>query len=198
MIDADIEEAKAALRVRAHALRQQAAKLQGPEAGRLAAEHFFDEVAPGQDEVVAAYWPIRDEIDCRPVLARLMDRGQRVCLPAVMGDDRPLELRLWEQDAALYPSGFGTLAPIETAPVAEPSLIIVPLLGFDSHGTRLGYGKGHYDRTVAAMPTRPRVVGFAYSAQQLEGIPRAPHDVALDVVVTEQGVIHFSSATRAQ
>ena len=194
MNDAEIEEAKAVLRVRAQALRQQASKMHGPEAGRLAAEHFFDEGAFAGDEVVAACWPIRDEIDCRPVLARLMDSGRRVCLPAVMGDGEPLELRLWEQDAALYPSGFGTLAPIETAPVAVPGLIIVPLLAFDAHGTRLGYGKGHYDRTVTAMARRPRVVGFAYSGQQLERIPRAPHDVALDAVVTEQGVVHFNPA----
>ena len=194
MNDAEIEEAKATLRARAHEQRQQAARAAGDEAAAAAAEHFFEGVALEPGDVVAAYWPIRDELDCRPVLARLMDSGRRVCLPAVMGDGEPLELRLWEQDAALYPSGFGTLAPIETAPVAVPGLIIVPLLAFDAHGTRLGYGKGHYDRTVTAMARRPRVVGFAYSGQQLERIPRAPHDVALDAVVTEQGVVHFNPA----
>jgi 5-formyltetrahydrofolate cyclo-ligase len=197
MIDADIEEAKAALRERAHAQRQSAAKAAGGEAAATAVEHFFEGVALHPDDVVAAYWPIRDELDCRPILARLMDNGQRVCLPAVLGDEQPLQLRLWEQDAPLYPSGFGTLAPIETAPVLAPNIIIVPLLAFDAFGTRLGYGKGHYDRTIAAIGRRPRVIGFAYAGQEMERLPRALHDVPLDMVVTEQGVVHFGSGAAA-
>jgi 5-formyltetrahydrofolate cyclo-ligase len=197
MIDADIDEAKAALRVRAHAQRQQAAKAAGGEAAAAATEHFFEGVPLAPDDVVSAYWPIRDELDCRPILARLMDRGQRVCLPVVIGDEQPLQLRLWEQDAPLYPSGFGTLAPLETAPVVEPAVIIVPLLAFDAFGTRLGYGKGHYDRTIAVIGGRPRVIGFAYAGQEMERLPRALHDVPLDAVVTEQGVVHFGSGTAA-
>src|SRR5690606_32759971 len=168
MIDAEIEEAKATLRARAHEQRQQAARAAGDEAAAAAAEHFFEGVALHADDVVAAYWPIRDELDCRPVLARLMDNGQRVCLPVVVGDEQPLELRLWERDAPLYPSGFGTLAPIETAPVVVPQVILVPLLAFDVVGTRLGYGKGHYDRTIAAIARRPRVIGFAYGGQEMD------------------------------
>lgn len=195
MIDAEIEEAKAALRVRAHEQRQQAAKLAGEAAAAAAAEHFFGGVALEPDDVVAAYWPIRDELDCRPVLARLMDNGQRVCLPAVLGDEQPLELRQWEQDAPLYPSGFGTLAPIATAPVVIPTVIIVPLLAFDALGTRLGYGKGHYDRTIAAIAGTPRVVGYAYAEQEMDRLPRAAHDVTMDAIVTEQGVRQFRTAT---
>src|SRR5690606_13516479 len=103
MIDADIEEAKAALRLRAQEQRRDAARAAGEAAARVAAEHFFDGVALAIGEVVSAYWPIRDELDCRPVLTQLLDRGQRVCLPAVLGDEQPLELRLWEPDAPLYP-----------------------------------------------------------------------------------------------
>jgi 5-formyltetrahydrofolate cyclo-ligase len=191
MIEADIDEAKAALRVRAHAQRQNLAKTHGADAAQQAAQHFFEGVGVRPEDVVALYWPVRDELDCRPVLTRLMDSGQRVCLPAVVGDDQPLELRLWEQDAPLYPSGFGTLAPIETAPVIEPDVVILPLLGFDASGTRLGYGKGHYDRTFAAMSKPVRLVGFAFSGQELAHIPRAPHDVPLDAVVTEAGFVQF-------
>ncbi|HEV7276432.1 MAG TPA: 5-formyltetrahydrofolate cyclo-ligase [Devosiaceae bacterium] len=194
MIDADIEEAKAALRVRAQEQRRQAAKAAGGDAAGAAAEQFFAGVVLDPEDVVAAYWPIRGELDCRPVLARLMDNGQRVCLPAVLGDEQPLELRLWEQDAPLYPSGFGTLAPIETAPLVTPSVMIVPLLAFDGIGTRLGYGKGHYDRTIAAIGDRPRVIGYAYAGQEMERLPRAVHDIGLDAVVTEQGVRHFGTA----
>jgi 5-formyltetrahydrofolate cyclo-ligase len=198
MTDEQIEEAKAALRVRAHA--QRAKLLQGyrADAARAAAQHFFSGVALRPAEIVAAYWPIRDELDCRLVLTRLMDEGQPVCLPVVLGDSLPLELRRWEQGAALYPSGFGTLAPDEHASLAEPDVVLMPLLGFDQHGTRLGYGGGYYDRTLAAMSRPPRLIGFAFSAQEVDYIPRGGHDVPLDAVVTEQGIRQFGAKAAAQ
>lgn len=198
MTDETIEEAKVALRALAH--KQRATFLHGyrDDAAKAAAEHFFAGVALRPGDVIAAYWPIRDELDCRLVLTRLMDEGQPVCLPVVLGQDQPLQLRLWEQGAALYPSGFGTLAPDENAPLAEPDIVLMPLLGFDQQGTRLGYGGGYYDRTLAAMGRLPRLVGFAFSAQELNHIPREMHDVPLDAVVTEQGIRHFGARTAAQ
>ena len=198
MTDVTIEEAKAALRALAH--KQRATFLQGyrADAAKAAAEHFFSGVALHSGEVIAAYWPIRDELDCRLVLTRLMDEGQPVCLPVVLGDNQPLELRLWEQGAALYPSGFGTLAPDENAPLAEPDIVLMPLLGFDQQGTRLGYGGGYYDRTLAKMDRLPRLIGFAFSAQELRHIPREEHDIPLDAVITEQGILHFGTQAAAQ
>jgi 5-formyltetrahydrofolate cyclo-ligase len=114
-----------------------------------------------------------------------------VVLPVVIGPEEPLELRLWEQGTALYPSGFGTLAPSELAPRAQPDLVLMPLLGFDKAGTRLGYGGGYYDRTLAGMSKKPRLIGLAFAAQELDEIPREAHDVPLDAVVTETGVRHF-------
>jgi 5-formyltetrahydrofolate cyclo-ligase len=98
---------------------------------------------------------------------------------------------MWEAGAPLYDAGFGTLAPAESAPVAVPELIIIPLLGFDKTGTRLGYGRGYYDRTLAAMDKKPTLVGYAFAAQELDEIPRAAHDVPLDYLVTEAGVRLF-------
>jgi 5-formyltetrahydrofolate cyclo-ligase len=123
-----------------------------------------------------------------------MDSLQPVCLPVVVGDEQPLELRLWEQGTPLYEAGFGTLAPSELAPRVEPDVIIMPLLGFDRRGTRLGYGGGYYDRTLERLSKRPRLVGLAFAAQQLATVPREPHDVPLDIVVTEEGVIPFEPA----
>ncbi len=101
---------------------------------------------------------------------------------------------MWEQGASLYEAGFGTLAPSELAPREEPDIIIMPLLGFDSRGTRLGYGGGYYDRTLAGLGKKPLLVGLAFAAQELDEIPREPHDVPLDVIVTEAGVRHFGTA----
>jgi 5-formyltetrahydrofolate cyclo-ligase len=198
MTDESMEEAKAQLRIRAHAQRATLLQDDRAEASRAAAEHFFSGIVLDPGAIVAAYWPIRDEVDCQPILIRLMDSLQPVCLPVVLGDGEPLQLRLWEQGTPLYPSGFGTLAPDELAPVVEPDVILMPLLGFDKHGTRLGYGGGYYDRTLAALSKTARLVGLAFASQEIDEIPRAPHDVPLDAVVTEKGVTTFGPAETAR
>ena len=195
--EASIEEAKAALRTRARAQRAAIASALRDEAAAAAANYFLEGVPLTPADVVAAYWPIREELDVKPLLMRLMDSLQPVCLPVVVGDEEPLDMRLWEQGAPLYPSGFGTLAPSEIAPRAEPDVVIMPLLGFDREGTRLGYGGGYYDRTLASLRKRPRIIGYAFAAQELPHIPRQPHDLPLDAVVTEAGVRRFSAMDSA-
>ena len=194
MGDPQIEEAKAALRLKARGVRAAILNSTRGDAARAVAGHFFDSVPLAPRDVVAGYWRIKDEMDCQPILVRLMDAFQPVCLPVVLGDEQPLELRLWEQGASLYEAGFGTLAPSELAPQVEPDVILMPLLGFDKRGTRLGYGGGYYDRTLERLSKRPRLVGLAFAAQELEDIPREAHDVPLDTVVTEQGARHFEHA----
>ena len=191
MVDELIEEAKAALRIRARAARALLDSGERADAAELAARHFFNAIALDPSDVVAVYWRIRDELDCQPILVKLMDSGQKVVLPVVMGPEEPLDLRVWEQGASLYEAGFGTLAPSDLAPRAEPDVVVMPLLAYDRLGTRLGYGGGYYDRTLASMKKRPRLIGLAFSAQELDRIPREAHDVPLDAVVTEAGVRHF-------
>jgi 5-formyltetrahydrofolate cyclo-ligase len=195
MSDVGIEEAKAALRAEAHKRRAQLHPSLRADAAGDAIAHFLDRIELSKNEVVAAYWPIRDELDIRPLIGRLMDAGQPVCLPVVLGHEEPLELRLWQEGAPLYEAGFGTLAPEDGAPRVAPDIILMPLLGFDRHGTRLGYGGGYYDRTLANLSRRPRLVGFAFARQEIDHIPRQAHDVPLDAIVTELGVRHFEKAT---
>lgn len=194
MVEANIEDTKAALRLKAHARRAALSQSDRAEAADAAAAHFFEKCVLAPTDIVAAYWPIRDEIDCRAVLSRLMDSYQPVCLPVVMGESLPLELRLWEQGMPLYPAGFGTLAPEESAPKVAPDVILMPLLGFDRRGTRLGYGGGYYDRTLAALDKSPRLIGFAFAVQELDHVPREPHDIPLDAIVTEKGFRAFPRA----
>lgn len=193
-MDPKIEEAKAALRLRARASRAAILNSSRADAARAVADHFFKAVELKPSDIVAGYWRIKDEMDCQPILIRLMDSFQPVCLPVVLGDELPLELRLWEQGAPLYEAGFGTLAPSELSPQVEPDVIVMPLLGFDKRGTRLGYGGGYYDRTLEKLSKRPRLVGIAFAAQELDTIPREAHDVPLDVIVTEAGARHFEPA----
>lgn len=194
MVDEMIEEAKAALRIRARTARASLDHGERADAAVAAARHFFDGITLQASDIVAAYWRIRDELDCQPILVKLMDSNQTVVLPVVVGPEEPLELRVWEQGASLYESGFGTLAPSELAPRAEPDIVIMPLLGFDKSGTRLGYGGGYYDRTLAGMKKKPKLIGLAFAAQELDRIPREAHDIPLDAIVTEAGVRHFGAS----
>jgi 5-formyltetrahydrofolate cyclo-ligase len=191
MADDAIEQEKAALRQQAHAARAALSAEERADAASAVAALFFEQIAYTPDDVIAGYWRIRDELDCQPILVRLMDSGQKVVLPVVMGADAPLDLRVWEADQPLYEAGFGTLAPSDLAPRAVPDVILMPLLGFDKTGTRLGYGGGYYDRTLAGLGTKPLLVGLAFAAQELNHIPREAHDIPLDAVVTEAGVRFF-------
>jgi 5-formyltetrahydrofolate cyclo-ligase len=191
-LDPQVEEAKAGLRIKARANRAAILNSTRGDSARAVAAHFFDSVQLKPADVVAGYWRIKDEMDCQPILIRLMDSNQPVCLPVVLGDDEPLELRLWEPGTPLYEAGFGTLAPSELAPLVEPDVILMPLLGFDRRGTRLGYGGGYYDRTLTWLSKRPRLVGLAFAAQELDMIPREAHDVPLDMIVTESGARSFA------
>ncbi len=193
MTESSTEQLKTELRRQA---RDRRARLPGAErqdAAQQAAVHFRQHVQPGENDVVALYWAIRDELDTRPLLLALMDAGLTVCLPVVRADNDPLVFRIWQEGAPLYPSGFGTLAPGDNVPEAVPDIIVMPLLGFDRSGTRLGYGGGYYDRTIAMLANRPMRVGYGFSVQELSDIPRDDHDAPLDMVVTETGVRRFDN-----
>jgi 5-formyltetrahydrofolate cyclo-ligase len=193
MVEDGIEAEKALLRRTARSRREALSPEFRAEASKSISFQFFDKVAFGPEDAIAGYWRIRDEVDCQPILVRLMDSAQTVILPVVTGAAEPLQFRIWGADAPLYEAGFGTLAPSDLAPRAEPDLILMPLLGYDRTGTRLGYGGGYYDRTLAAMTKRPMLVGLDFSAQALDHIPREAHDIPLDAVVTESGVEFFEA-----
>jgi 5-formyltetrahydrofolate cyclo-ligase len=108
-------------------------------------------------------------------------------LPVVIAKNEPLLFRLWRPGMPLEVGRFGTLHPPNDSPLLTPDLVLVPLLAFDRHGDRLGYGGGYYDRTLAALRIErsSRAVGLAYAAQELPELPHQPHDQRLDWIVTE-------------
>lgn len=144
---------------------------------------------------VAGYWPMRSEADARPVLVALKERGIATALPAMVaradGQGREIQFRSWSPWEPIVPGGFGTLVPSEGAAVIQPVCLLVPLLGFDASCRRIGYGKGHYDRAIAALKQRGPLVtiGIAYAAQEIAEVPTEPHDQLLDAIVTENGVL---------
>ncbi|MCY4231876.1 MAG: 5-formyltetrahydrofolate cyclo-ligase [Alphaproteobacteria bacterium] len=136
---------------------------------------------------IAGYWPVRREIDPRPLLLALGARGRLIALPVTGPRGAVLEFRLWRPGDMLTPGPFGLWEP--TGPPAEPDVLLVPLLAFDACGNRLGYGGGYYDRTIAA--TGALAIGAAYAAQKVEAVPVGPHDRPLAGIVTEHDLRYF-------
>src|SRR5690606_33137177 len=92
----------------------------------------------------------------------------------------------------LVTGGLGTVSPPQSAPVIDPDLIVLPMVGFDRAGTRLGHGAGFYDRGVWALRARglsPTLIGLAFAAQEISSIPAASHDISMDWIVTERETI---------
>ena len=157
-----------------------------PGAGLALAGHVLAGGAPRAGAVVAGYWPMRGEIDVRPLLLALLGRGHLVVLPETGSRGEALVFRRWRPGVAMVPGRHGTAAP--AGPVGVPDVVLVPLVGFDARCHRLGYGGGYYDRTLAGLPGA-RTIGCGYASQQVDAVPAMPHDVALDAVATERGVL---------
>ncbi len=177
---------KAAARKAAFARRRAAHAAVGPgAAGRL-----IDVLRPHRGRVLAGYAAIRTEIDPMPAMVAMAASGH-VCLPVIEGAGRPLSFRAWTPGASMTEGPFGAMVPAFGAPLV-PEVLIVPLVAFDRRGGRLGYGGGFYDRTLAGLRAgggAPLAIGFAYAAQEADGLPQEPTDAPLDLVVTEREVI---------
>lgn len=171
---------KAAQRRDAITRRDQAAAAQS-SAGILLVAHAPRFVA----KCVAAYHPIRSEIDPLPLARAIAAHGAMMALPAVT--EAGIEFRAWRDGDVLTKNGKLGIAEPE-GPEVVPDLILVPLLAFTREGDRLGYGAGHYDRYLAAHPD-VRTVGLAFAEQRVATLPLEPHDVRLDAILTPQEYI---------
>jgi 5-formyltetrahydrofolate cyclo-ligase len=179
----DLADAKQAMRQLALAARE----VWDPVAAGLAlTRHVLQDRAPPPRAVVSGFWPIGREIDIRPLMLALHERGHPIVLPVTPKRGNPLSFRLWRPGDVLQPERFGTFRPVGEP--AVPDFLLVPLLAFDRRGHRLGYGAGFYDRTLAGLPGR-YALGVAYAAQEVPEVPTGPSDVALDAVATDNGVI---------
>ncbi|QJF53104.1 5-formyltetrahydrofolate cyclo-ligase [Roseobacter ponti] len=138
---------------------------------------------------LAGYMAIRTEIDPGPAMEEACAHGL-VGVPVITGAGEPLLFARWEPDTVMTEGTFGALVPAD-CDYFEPEILIVPLVAFDLHGGRLGYGGGFYDRTLEQLRARRATlaVGFAYGAQQAGSLPLESTDQPLDLIVTEQDVI---------
>ena len=183
-------QSKKAWRSRLRAVRL-AASSEAPSNAALTAhlEALIGRLAPRS---IGFYWPLPGEFDAREWIASwlLADASRRAALPAIPERHTPLHFYYWTPGAPMREGHHGIPEPASPE-AAVPDLLLVPCVGFDRDGYRLGYGGGYYDRTLAAWPGEalPLTVGIAYEACRIdEGVPeRGAHDLPLDAVVTEAG-----------
>ena len=141
---------------------------------------------------VAGYRSIRSEADITGAMRLCLERGQKLCLPIIEAQDKPLFFRRWRMEETLENGRYGIEVPPINAPTAKPDVILVPLVAFDRSLHRLGYGAGYYDRTISALRAQEKtvqIIGVAYSMQETDAIPVDEFDQKLDVIVTEKEVI---------
>lgn len=154
------------------------------------------------DTRVAGYWASQGELPLNLVIPPLATRGQQFLLP-VIGPGKRLRFAPWHTGMAVQPNRYGIPEPVEPAEWIAPEqldLVLLPLLGFDRRGQRLGYGGGYYDRSFAFLnqrprPTEPLLVGVAYAFQELPQIVPQPWDVPLDFIATELELIDCHAGT---
>ena len=191
-MSSDLDQEKAAMRKQLLRRRRDAAS-RAPAAGAALAALALGAIDYAPGAAIAAYWPMRDEIDPRPLMSVLHARGHRIALPVIRERAAPLDFRAWSPGAPLQASTFRTQVPSEDAAPVDPDVLLVPLLAFDRTGYRLGYGGGFYDRTLSKLRrVGPALaIGLAFAAQEVEAVPRSAEDARLDWLVTEREAIRF-------
>lgn len=154
---------------------------------------FFLERPVELPAVVSGFWPIKDEIDIRPLMEALFDEGCQMALPVVQGRGQRLLFRAWRPGDPLEAGVFGTLQPSADCEVLEPDALLVPLLACDGEGWRLGYGGGFYDRTLEDLRKRRQVtaIGVGFDLQLVPEVPHGADDQRLDWLLTDRRACAF-------
>ncbi|MBL8919929.1 MAG: 5-formyltetrahydrofolate cyclo-ligase [Myxococcaceae bacterium] len=156
---------------------------------RLAGQRPPGPPDPGERvTVVAGTFPMKSELDPRPLMRRLEALGATLALPRVIRRGQPLVFHAWTAATRFVTSRFGVTEPAPETPVVEPDLLLVPLLAFDRTGARLGYGGGFYDATLSSLRARRAAlaIGVAWAGLEVAAVPVEPHDQRLDAVCTER------------
>ncbi|GAB3186516.1 5-formyltetrahydrofolate cyclo-ligase [Hydrogenophaga aquatica] len=151
------------------------------------------------DVTIGAYWPIKGEFDPLPALFRWQEAGmeadamgatrrRRIGLPVINKIDKTLTFHTWYPGCPMEEDAYGIPKPKDTE-IIQPTLLFVPCVGYGPGGYRLGYGGGFYDRTLAALQPKPFTVGLGYTNGFLPDLEPEPHDVPLDAILNDNGVV---------
>lgn len=145
-----------------------------------------------EPEIVAGFWPLDGEPDLRPLYAQLYASGFTIALPLVIQKQAPLAFHAWRPEDSLRRGAFGVFEPVSGI-LTQPSVLLIPTLGFTDHGARIGYGGGYYDRTLAQINKSGQSfisIGIAWNQARIEeeaGHQPEEHDHPLDSILTPSG-----------
>ncbi len=166
------------------------------ERSRLAAERLFGDPEYQRAEVMMIYLALPWEVDTTAIVLQAWQDMKRVVAPQVSWDCRqimPIEINNLDDDVAHNRLGFREPIRGLPIPVELIDLVIVPGLGFDDRGNRLGRGRGFYDRFLSKPNFHGTSCGFVLESQLVDSIPSVPHDVKIDMLVTDEAVRRFGS-----
>lgn len=145
-----------------------------------------------QEMTIGIYWPFRGEYDPRFIAHHFRQKGATLALPEVIANDKPLCFREWLPDTPMKIGTHDIPVPAEARAVRVDA-VVIPMVGFDQQGYRLGYGSGYFDRTLATYHPQPLTIGVAFEMQRLENLYPQPHDIAMHYVVTEAGIFRTAN-----
>jgi 5-formyltetrahydrofolate cyclo-ligase len=184
------ETSKEALRLAALAKRDALPADERQRGAEIIATRAFPVPVP-KGTIVSGFMPMRTEINPLPLMRKLAADGAQLALPVIQGRGKPLLMRAWSFGAPLEARQWGIKEPLDTAPVLDPDILLVPLACFDRSGHRIGYGAGYFDKTIRALRAKKSVtaVGLALAAQEIDRVPATDFDERLDLVLTEREVI---------
>lgn len=188
-----VSSIKESAREQAKAVRQKIHGISDASTSIDLSKHILAQVKSisADRHIIASFWPLGSEIDVRIAMSDLSRLGHTLCLPVIEQKHQPLVFRQYETGDELHTGAFKTKEPSADAPKIVPDILLVPLLAFDNDGHRLGYGGGYYDRTISNIKQQNSLVtiGIGFSGQKVRSVPNAEHDIRLDYIVTEQGLL---------
>jgi 5-formyltetrahydrofolate cyclo-ligase len=152
------------------------------------------------DRRIGGYWAVAGELPLAALMQGLRARNQDYFLP-VVGTDRRLTFARWQPRMEITMNRYGIPEPVcaaaERLAPEQLDVVLLPLLGFDRTGQRLGFGGGYYDRSFAFLKDRsdvgkPVLIGVGYATQEVAAIETMPWDVRLDYIATETELIDLT------
>lgn len=183
----DVARFRKAERSRLYAARRALSQAEQKAQATRVMAMLTEEIGPPEGRTIAGYWPIRGEMDLRPWLSDMAAHGAQIALPVVIAKGAPVAFHRWQPGATMARGVWNIPVPAEPDPV-QPDTVIVPLLGVDAAGYRLGNGGGYYDMTLAALDPRPRIIGVGHGFCALPTIFPQPWDIPMEVVLLGDGV----------
>jgi 5-formyltetrahydrofolate cyclo-ligase len=165
--------------------------IMGRSASRLVQQRFIATEVFAAAKVIALYAAVHNEVETGDALHAALDAAKVVLFPAVSPEG--LVFRRVDHALELRQGTFGIPEPDAACTVCSPEgadLIVIPGIAFDLYGRRIGYGKGYYDKALHRLEGKGKLIAFCYDFQVVDEIVGEPHDVRMDMLITETRVIH--------